>query len=68
MHETYVHIVFEPSAKKTPSLIFMRRKERCPFYGHSDTIAFLEVCFVPQHIFIQQSIAEKLLRVQPFCC
>jgi hypothetical protein len=28
MHETFiVHTVFEPSAKKTPSLLFMLRKE-----------------------------------------
>jgi hypothetical protein len=28
MHETYIHTVFEPSAKKTPSILFMLRKER----------------------------------------
>jgi hypothetical protein len=27
MHEIYAHTVFEPSAKKTPSLLFMLRKE-----------------------------------------
>jgi hypothetical protein len=26
----YVHIVFEPSAKQTPSLLFMLREE-CPY-------------------------------------
>jgi hypothetical protein len=45
----------------------MLRKERSPFYGKSDKIVFPEVCFVPQHIFIQQSIAEDLLRIQTFC-
>jgi hypothetical protein len=30
MHEIYAHTVFEPSAKKTPSLLFMLRKERRP--------------------------------------
>jgi hypothetical protein len=43
MHEIYVHTVFEPSAKKTPSLLFMLRKERNPFYGKSDKIVFSEV-------------------------
>jgi hypothetical protein len=38
MHEIYTHTVFEPSAKKTPSLLFMLRKERSPFYGKSDKI------------------------------
>jgi hypothetical protein len=28
MHETFIHTVFEPSAKKTPSLLFMLREER----------------------------------------
>jgi hypothetical protein len=28
MHETYIHTIFEPSAKKTPSLLFMLCKER----------------------------------------
>jgi hypothetical protein len=28
MHETFVHTVFEPLAKKTPSLLFMRREEK----------------------------------------
>jgi hypothetical protein len=68
MHEIYAHTVFEPSAKKTPSLLFMLRKEGCPFYGKYDKIVFPEVCFVPQHIFIQQSFAEDLLCVQSFCC
>jgi hypothetical protein len=35
MHEIYAHTIFEPSAKKTPSLIFMLRKERSPFLGKS---------------------------------
>jgi hypothetical protein len=29
-------------------------------------IVFPEVCFVPQHIFIQQSIVEDSLRIQFF--
>jgi hypothetical protein len=45
----------------------MLRKERSPFYGKSDKTVFPEVCFVPQHIFIQQSIAEGLLHIQTFC-
>jgi hypothetical protein len=45
----------------------MLRKERSPFYDKSDKTIFLEVCFMPQHIFIQQSIAEDLLRMQTFC-
>jgi hypothetical protein len=32
MHETYLHTVFEPSAKKTPSLLFMRREEKDPSF------------------------------------
>jgi hypothetical protein len=28
MHETSVHIVFEPPAKKTPSLLFMLHEEK----------------------------------------
>jgi hypothetical protein len=28
MHESCVHTIFEPSAKKTPSLLFMLRKEK----------------------------------------
>jgi hypothetical protein len=28
MHEICVHTIFEPSAKKTPSLLFMLRKEK----------------------------------------
>ena len=35
--------------EKTPFLLSMLRKERCPFYGQSDTIVFLKVCFMPQH-------------------
>jgi hypothetical protein len=31
MHEIYVHTVFEPLAKKTPSLLFMLRKENFPY-------------------------------------
>jgi hypothetical protein len=30
-------------------------------------LCFPKVCFVPQHIFIQQSIAEDLLYIQSFC-
>jgi hypothetical protein len=44
MHEIYAHTVFEPSAKKTPSLLFMLHKERSPFYGESDKIVFSEGC------------------------
>jgi hypothetical protein len=53
--------------EKTPSLLFMLRKEGCPFYGKYDKIVFPEVFFMPQHIFIQQSFAEDLLRIQSFC-
>jgi hypothetical protein len=28
MHESFVHTVFELLAKKTPSLLFMRREEK----------------------------------------
>jgi hypothetical protein len=28
MHETFVHTVFEPLAKKTPSLLFMLHEEK----------------------------------------
>jgi hypothetical protein len=28
MHETFVHTIFEPLAKKTPSLLFMLHKEK----------------------------------------
>jgi hypothetical protein len=52
MHEIYTHTVFEPSAKKIPSLLFMLRKERSPFYGKSDNTVFPEVNFVPEHISI----------------
>jgi hypothetical protein len=45
----------------------MLRKEKRPFYGKSDNTVFPEVCFVPQYIFIKQSIAEDLLRIQSFC-
>jgi hypothetical protein len=31
MHEFYAHTVFEPSTKKTPSLLFMLRNEIRPF-------------------------------------
>jgi hypothetical protein len=30
MHEICVHTIFEPSAKKTPSLLFMLHKEKNP--------------------------------------
>jgi hypothetical protein len=59
----------------------MLHKGICPFYGRFDKIvsqillrasahfhsSIAEVCFVPQHIFTQQSIAEDLLRIQSFC-
>jgi hypothetical protein len=35
MHEICAHTVFEPSAKITPSLLFMLRKERSSIYGKS---------------------------------
>jgi hypothetical protein len=41
-------------------------KEGSPFYGKYDKIVFHEVCFVRQHIFLQQSAAEDLLRIQSF--
>jgi hypothetical protein len=49
MHEIYAHTIFEASAKKTPSLLFMLRKERSPFYGKSVVIKLYwpKVCFVP---------------------
>jgi hypothetical protein len=28
MHETFVHTIFEPLAKKTPSLVFMCHEEK----------------------------------------
>jgi hypothetical protein len=44
MHEIYAHTVFEPSAKKTPSLLFMLRKERNTFLCRicCDEIMFAE--------------------------
>jgi hypothetical protein len=41
----------------------MLRKERDPSFSKSDINVFLEVRFVPQHIFYQ-IIAEDLLPVQ----
>jgi hypothetical protein len=69
MHEIYAHTVFEHSAKKTPSLLFMLRKERNPFLWqiYCEILLSLywpKVLFVPQHIFIQQIIVEGLLRTQ----
>jgi hypothetical protein len=45
-------------------------KKEAPFYGEFVVIKlyWANVCFVPQHIFIQQIIAEDLLRIQSFCC
>jgi hypothetical protein len=62
----FTHIPFLAFGEKTLSLIFMLRKEGCPFYGKYDKIVFPEDCFVPQHIFIQQSFAEDLLCIQYF--
>jgi hypothetical protein len=55
MHEIYTHTDFEPSAKKTPSLLFMLRKERDPCFvkgeipscDKADKIVFPEAYFVP---------------------
>jgi hypothetical protein len=47
MHEIYVHTVFLAFGEKTPSLLYMLRKGRCPFYGRFDKIVFPEIYFVP---------------------
>jgi hypothetical protein len=69
MHEIYAHTVFEPSAKKHLPFFSRFVKKEAPFYVKYVVmkLCFLKVCFVPQHIFIQQSIAEDLLRIQSFC-
>jgi hypothetical protein len=41
----------------------MLRKERNPSFSMSDKNVFPEVRFVPQHIFLYQSIAEDFLDV-----
>jgi hypothetical protein len=69
MHEIYAHTVFEPSAKKhLPFFSCFVIKKEAPFYVESVVMKLClpKVCFVPQHIFIQQSIAEDLLRIQNF--
>jgi hypothetical protein len=57
MHETYVHTVFEPSAKKHLPFFSCFVKKDAPSMASLIKL-FPEVCFVPQHIFIQQSIAK----------
>jgi hypothetical protein len=52
--------------EKTPSLLFMLRKERNPSFGKSDKNVFPRVRFVLQHIFFYQRIAEDLLCIQSF--
>jgi hypothetical protein len=63
----FTHILFLSLRRKTPSLLFMLRKERSPFLWRIYCVIKLywpKVCFVPQHIFMQQIIAEDLLRTQ----
>jgi hypothetical protein len=57
MHETYVHTVFEPSAKKHLPFFSCFVKKDAPSMASLIKL-FPKVCFVPQHIFIQQSIAK----------
>jgi hypothetical protein len=56
MHEICVHTIFEPSAKKTPSLLFMLRKEKSP------SIAKLLHDVVDKNFPGKVVIAEGLLR------
>jgi hypothetical protein len=37
MHEIYTHTVFEPSAKKIPSLLVMLHRERDPCFVKRDS-------------------------------
>jgi hypothetical protein len=69
MHEIYAHTVFEPLAKKHLPFFSCFVKKEAPIYVESVVmkLCFPKVCFVPQRIFIQQSIAEDLLRIQSFC-
>jgi hypothetical protein len=68
MHEIYAHTIFEPSAKKHLPFFSCFVKKEAPFYGEYVVIKLYwpKVCFVPQHIFIQQIIAKDLLRIQSF--
>jgi hypothetical protein len=66
MHEIYAHTVFEPSTKKHIPFFSCFVKKEAPFMASMIRLC-PEVCFVSQHIFIQQSIAEDLLRIQSFC-
>jgi hypothetical protein len=70
MHEIYAHTVFEPSAKKHLPFFSWFVKKEAPVYGEYVVIKLYwsKVCFMPQHIFVQQIIAEDLLRTQSFCC
>jgi hypothetical protein len=47
MHEICTHTVFELSAKKTHSLLFMFRKEEIPSYDNAVKTVFPEAHFVP---------------------
>jgi hypothetical protein len=49
----YVHTVFEPSAKKTPSLLFMLRKEEC--------LCFARISILPKEhpSFVKTSLLRK---------
>ena len=46
MHEIYTYR-FWAFGEKTPSLIFMLRKERDPFFDKADKTVFPEAYFVP---------------------
>ena len=64
MHEIYAHTVFEPSAKKHLPFFSCFVKTKAPFNSESVVIKLYcpKVCFLLQHNFIQQIIAEYLLR------
>jgi hypothetical protein len=61
---TYRFLAF---GEKTPSLLFMLRKERSPFYGKCDKTIFPKVYFVPQHIFILTKYLPKFCFVSNLC-
>jgi hypothetical protein len=64
----FTHIPFFSLRRKTPSLLFMLRKERNPFYSESDKTVFTEAYFVPQHIFILTKHLSKICFVFNFLC
>jgi hypothetical protein len=53
--------------EKTPSLLFMLRKERDPFYNKSNKTVFPEAYFMPQHVFILTKHLPKVCFILIFC-